>query len=73
MAYKMKVNSCEGTFQGVYVGPNREITESAPWPSRDQAVEAIQFHHKEGKWPREVEEVPVEICNECGRPIPPPA
>ena len=46
MANKMKVNSCEGTFQGVYVGPNREITESAPWPSRDQAVEAIQFHHK---------------------------
>ena len=71
MAYKMKVNACAGTFQGVHIAKDRTTSESAPWPTKEQAVDAIHHHHRTGKWPREVQEVEVSICEACGRPLPP--
>lgn len=69
MSYRLRVNSCQGTFVGVYA-LNGETSESAEFKSQDDAVAAIHHHHRTGKWPREVEEKPIEVCPTCGQVIP---
>ena len=74
MQYRLRNNHCKGWWQGVLFnddGSEHSASREFTGPDgRRQAIEAVHFHHKHGKWPREVEEEPLELCPTCGQPMP---
>lgn len=74
MRYQLRVNRCKGTVQGVaFNDDGSEHSSSAVFDGPDAvqvATKAVHVHHKEGKWPREIEEQEVEFCQSCGQPLP---
>ena len=67
--YSLKFNKCQGWVQGIYHAGEGRTTESAKFPTQDEAVAAIRHHFQHSRWPREEEERPVKLCPECGRPL----
>ena len=70
MSYSLEVNRCEGWYRGVHWVRGKIEARSGKKPDQAEAVKAIRTHHKTGKWPREIENVPVDLCPHCGQPMP---
>ena len=67
MSYRIEHNRCEGWLRCIHKPTG---SKSAKHPDIKDAHAAIRTHHETGKWPREIEQEDVEICDHCGQPIP---
>ena len=73
MRYQLRGNRCQGWMQAVALNDDgSEHSASARFTTEGEVRNAIMFHHQNGKWPREVEEQEIEICQACGQPMPSP-
>ena len=70
VAYRIKSNRCERWYQPIARFADGSGYSGARWHSWREAREAIRFHHKNGIFPSEVEEVEVQTCEACGQPLP---
>lgn len=64
-------NWCQAMAQPLDGG---DVTMSRRFEGDDadtKANEAIQYHHKNGHWPREAEQVSDNVCQACGRRVVP--
>ena len=72
MRFVFRHNRCEGWYQAILVDGNERTADeraSAQFADRNDAIKAAQYCMKNGKFPIEVEEAELEICEHCGRSL----